>query len=328
MVIDQSLALRFLASMERIRRVEEGIAERYSQGKMRCPTHLSIGQEAAAVAVGLSLSHEDLAISTHRAHAHYLAKGGNLNAMISEIYGKATGCSRGRGGSMHLTDKRAGFVGSTAIVGNSLPIGVGLALALQLKKSRSVSVVFLGDGCTEEGAFYESLNFAIVRNLPVLFVCENNLYSVYSPLRVRQPATRKIYEMVAGLGMSSSIEDGNDVEASFRAVQSALGHIKSGGGPFFIELTTYRWREHCGPNFDNHIGYRSEEEFDSWRQRDPLARYSESLMSRKWISPNELRELREKIDAEISSAFDFAEVSDFPLPEEAFSDLYAAREKE
>ncbi len=328
MVIDQSLALRFLTDMERIRRVEEGIAERYPQGKMRCPTHLSIGQEAAAVAVGVSLAHEDLAISTHRAHAHYLAKGGNLNAMVAEIYGKVTGCSRGRGGSMHLTDKQAGFVGSTAIVGNSLPIGVGLALALQLKKSKSVSVVFLGDGCTEEGAFYESVNFAIVRNLPVLFVCENNLYSVYSPLRVRQPATRKIYEMVAGLGMSSAIEDGNDIEASFKAVQSALGHIRSGGGPFFIELTTYRWREHCGPNFDNHIGYRSEDEFESWKKRDPLARYADTLLSRNWISSGELRELREKVDAEVVAAFDFAEVSDFPSPEEAFSDLYAVRAKE
>jgi pyruvate dehydrogenase E1 component alpha subunit len=228
---------------------------------------------------------------------------------------------------MHLTDKQAGFVGSTAIVGNSLPIGVGLALALQLKKSKSVSVVFLGDGCTEEGAFYESVNFAIVRNLPVLFVCENNLYSVYSPLRVRQPATRKIYEMVAGLGMSSAIEDGNDVEASFKAVQAALGQVRYGGGPFFIELTTYRWREHCGPNFDNHIGYRSEDEFELWKKRDPLARYADTLLSRNWISSGELSALREKVDAEVVAAFDFAEVSDFPSPEEAFSDLYAVRAK-
>ena len=328
MIIDQPLALRLFKNMERIRRVEEAIAERYSQGKMRCPTHLAIGQEAAAVAVGLSLSQSDLAVSTHRAHAHYLAKGGNLNSMIAEIYGKVTGCSKGRGGSMHLTDKLAGFVGSTAIVGNSLPIGVGLALALQLKKSNNVSAIFFGDGCTEEGAFYESVNFAVVRKLPVLFICENNLYSVYSPLRVRQPINREIYKMVAGLGLSSAIEDGNDVEASFKAVQSALGHIRAGEGPFFLELTTYRWREHCGPNYDNNIGYRSEEEFESWKQKDPLLKFSEKLLGRKWLSNAGIMDIRRGIDLEVGSAFDFAEASDFPSPKEAFSDLYAVSSKQ
>ena len=149
MTIDKQLALRLLRSMARIRHIEEGIAQRYPQNKMRCPTHLSIGQEAAAVAVGASLDNADLAISTHRAHAHYLAKGGDVKAMLAEIYGKVTGCCRGRGGSMHLTDPSVGFVGSTAIVGNSIPIGVGLALSLQLKKSRNVCAVYFGDGCVE-----------------------------------------------------------------------------------------------------------------------------------------------------------------------------------
>jgi TPP-dependent pyruvate/acetoin dehydrogenase alpha subunit len=321
--MDQHLALQLLTGMERIRRVEQGIAARYSQGKMRCPTHLSIGQEAAAMAVGRSLDNGDLAISTHRAHAHYLAKGGNLNAMIAEIYGKVTGCCRGRGGSMHLTDAMAGFVGSTAIVGNSLPIGVGLALAQQLKKSNKISAIFFGDGCTEEGVFYESVNFAIVRKLPVLFVCENNLYSVYSPLKVRQPESREIHQMAAALGLPSAVADGNDVEAAFDAVQFALRHIRSGLGPFFIELTTYRWLEHCGPNFDNHIGYRSEEEFKTWAAKDPIATYSKILLSRGWITPAALDEMRLSIDAEVLSAFEFAESSAFPLAEEAFSGLYA-----
>ena len=169
-----------LFQMKRIRHVEEKIAARYHEGKMRCPTHLSIGQEAVASAVGLSLRRDDFAISTHRAHAHYLGKGGNLQAMIAEIYGRATGCSGGRGGSMHLIDLSAGFVGSTAIVGNSIPIGVGLGLSAKLHGTEQISCVFLGDGAIEEGVFYESANFAVVKRLPVLFLCENNFYSVYS----------------------------------------------------------------------------------------------------------------------------------------------------
>lgn len=324
MQVDQRLATLLYSRMQLIRSVEEGIASRYPDGKMRCPTHLSIGQEAAATAVGLSLEQEDLAISTHRAHAHYLAKGGNIQAMLSEIYGKVTGCCRGRGGSMHLQDKSVGFMGSTAIVGNSIPIGVGLAMGLKLKGLKNVCAVFFGDGCTEEGAFYESVNFAVVRNLPVLFVCENNFYSVYSPLRVRQPETRKIYKMVESMGLATSIVDGNDVEASYSAVQAALLHIKSGLGPYFIELTTYRWLEHCGPNFDNHIGYRTIEEFNSWKLMDPIKSYQEKLIGRGWLTPSEINQINHDIDIVIEDAFSFAEASDFPAEGDAYTDLYAA----
>jgi TPP-dependent pyruvate/acetoin dehydrogenase alpha subunit len=306
-----------------VRKAEEGIAQRYSQGKMRCPTHLSIGQEAAAVAVGSALENADLAVSTHRAHAHYLAKGGSLPAMLAEIYGKVTGCCRGRGGSMHLTDTSVGFVGSTAIVGNSLPIGTGLALSLQLKGSRQLSAIFFGDGCVEEGAFYESANFAIVRKLPALFVCENNFYSVYSPLSVRQPEGRVIHEMVRGLGMKTSLVDGNDIESAYAAALEAAHHVRSGKGPFFLELTTYRWREHCGPNFDNDIGYRTEKEFQEWRSRDPIAVHERMLLGRGDLSQSSLEALHKQIDAEVAAAFEFAESSPFPDQVEAFSDEYA-----
>ena len=321
--MDKKLSLRLLRDMLLIRKVEEGIAERYPQGKMRCPTHLSIGQEAAAVAVGAALETGDLAISTHRAHAHYLAKGGRIPPMLAEIYGKVTGCCRGRGGSMHLTDKSVGFVGSTAIVGNSLPIGTGLALSLQLKKSPQIAAIFFGDGCTEEGAFYESTNFAVVRNLPALFVCENNFYSVYSPLSVRQPKDREIYKMVKGLGMTSAVVDGNDIRAAYTATCSAIEHVRSGKGPFFLELTTYRWREHCGPNFDNDIGYRTEAEFQEWKSRDPIACYIEQLVKRGDIDSNELTALQARLDAQVLEAFEFAESSPFPEQSEAFSDEYA-----
>ena len=323
MTITKPTALALWRGMRRIRHVEEEIAARYPEGKMRCPTHLSIGQEAAAMAVGAALKTEDLAVSSHRAHAHYLAKGGDLGAMLAEIYGKVTGCCRGRGGSMHLTDASVGFVGSTAIVGNSIPIGVGLALSLQLKKTKEVSAVFFGDGSVEEGSFYESVNFAAVRNLPVLFICENNFYSVYSPLKVRQPGGRKIFEMVASMGISSAIADGNDVEAAFSKAKDALEYVRSGHGPFFLELTTYRWREHCGPNFDNDIGYRSEEEFSVWHAKDPISAYEELLLTRGWLTPQKITTTLAELTVEIHGAFAYAEDSPFPAPEEAYADEYS-----
>ena len=258
------------ASMLRIRLVEESIANKYSEQKMRCPTHLSIGQEAIAVGVCSNLTNEDQVLSTHRAHAHYLAKGGCLNSMLAEIYGKVTGCSKGMGGSMHLIDKSVGFMGSTAIVGNTIPVAVGSALAMKIQEKKSISCICFGDGATEEGVFYESINFAIIHNLPVLFICENNLYSVYSGLEVRQPKGRKIFEMVRAFGIESIHGDGNNVQQVSDYVDLARGKILSGNGPQFLEFDTYRWREHCGPNYDNDIGYRKEEEFLEWKKKDPL----------------------------------------------------------
>ena len=326
MIYNKEVSLKLLRGMELVRRVEEGIADRYPQGQMRCPTHLSIGQEASAVGVGLALRSTDLAISTHRAHAHYLAKGGDLKAMLAEIYGKLAGCSKGRGGSMHLIDLSVGFVGSTAIVGNSIPIGVGLGLSLQLNKSTDISVIFFGDGSTEEGAFYEAVNFSIVRNLPVLFVCENNLYSVYSPLSVRQPSGRKIYEMVAAMGIATMHADGNDVEKSYQAAQEAINFVRSGKGPYFLELSTYRWREHCGPNYDNDIGYRSEAEFLDWKKRDPVASYAEKLIKNNLLDSIEYLNMQNQIDDQINEAFGFAKNVPYPLSNQAFEGLYAVDE--
>lgn len=323
MSIDKETAAKLLYQMMRIRGIEEEIATRYSQGKMRCPTHLSIGQEAVAVGVGSALLKSDLATSTHRAHAHYLAKGGDAKAMVAEIYGKATGCSRGRGGSMHLTDRANGFIGSTAIVGNTMPIGVGLGLNLQLNNSSAVSAVFFGDGSIEEGVFYESINFAIVRKLPVLFVCENNFYSVYSPMSVRQPADRRIYEMVRALGAETVLLDGNNVEEVFNNTTKVLDYIREGNGPFFMELVTYRWLEHCGPNYDNNIGYRTEEEFLEWKIKDPIFTYQNLLKHRGWIDNTNIEKFTNEIAIEVSSTFEFAENSPYPNSAEAFSGLYA-----
>ncbi len=304
--------------MLRIRMVEEEIANRYSEWKMRCPTHLSIGQEAVAATIGMLLRNDDFAVSTHRSHAHYLGKGGDLKRMIAEIYGKETGCAGGRGGSMHLIDESVGFKGSTAIVGNTIPIGVGLALSIQLSGGDQVSCVYIGDGSTEEGVFYEAVNFAAVRKLPVLFICENNLYSVYSPLSVRQPKNRKIHKMVEALGIESTFGDGNDAMSIYEKSKKKIQQIRETGVPQFMEFSTYRWREHCGPNYDNDIGYRTENEFEAWKKRDPLSLLRNSLE----MDEKEEADLEESIAKEINEAFEFAETSVFPDKETMFNYIY------
>lgn len=316
--------IQLYESMLKIRMVEEEIANRYHEGKMRCPTHLSIGQEAVPAAIGSCVEKSDFAISTHRGHAHYLGKGGNMKSMIAEIYGKVTGCSKGRGGSMHLIDTSVGFMGTSAIVGNSIPVGVGFALSAKTKKTGQLSCVFFGDGATEEGAYYESVNFAVLRKLPVLFICENNFYSVYSPLNVRQPEGRSINKVAEALGLGvMNVIDGNDVDECFLAIQTAVQKIRNNEGPQFLEFTTYRWREHCGANYDNHIGYRTEEEYQEWKQKDPILNYEKKLFSVGALSPETAVSIKEKIAREIADAFDFAEMSLFPEAHEAYIGEYA-----
>jgi len=318
------LARQLLFSMKRIRAVEETIAERYSEQKMRCPTHLSVGQEAVAAGVGAALRRDDLAVSGHRAHAHYLGKGGDLNAMIAEIYGKETGCSRGKGGSMHLIDEAAGFMGSTAIVGGTVPVGVGLAYGMKVKRTDQVSCIFIGEAVAETGVFFEALNFAVLKKLPVLFVCENNLYSVYSPLRVRQPEGRAIHTMVTGFGIAAEAGDGNDVQAVHSAASTAIDAIRKGGGPHFLEFATFRWREHCGPLYDNDIGYRSEAEFQEWKAKDPIPRFERELLAKAEVTAAGIADMERAIAREVDAAFEFADRSPFPPAHDAGAGLYAA----
>ena len=313
--------MRCLSQMLRIRLVEETIAERYSEQEMRCPVHLSVGQEATAVGVCDVLRHDDRVFSSHRSHAHYLAKGGNLNAMMAEIYGKADGCIGGRGGSMHLMDPDAGMMASIPIVASSIPLATGTALSDKFDANGKVTVSFIGDACLEEGVFHESANFARLHNLPVVFVCENNLYSVYTNLAERQP-DRPLTDLPKAHGIPCAHVDGNDIEtvrdATLWAVESAREN-----GPAFLQLDTYRWREHCGPNYDNHIGYRTEEEFESWRSQDPLGRYQRVLGERGVLTDGQFAELEESLQAEVDAAFDFAIASPLPEPPEATAHVYA-----
>jgi len=307
----------------RIRLVEEAIAEKYSEKNMRCPTHLSIGQEAVSAAYGLNVLENDFAISTHRAHAHYLAKGGSLNAMIAEIYGKSSGCSKGKGGSMHLIDRSVNFMGSSAIVGNSIPVGVGIGLSIKLNKTQQISTVFLGDGSTEEGVFFESINFASLKNLPVLFICENNLYSVYSPMSVRQPEHRDNCKIVEAMGIKSKKVNGYDIVESSKVFNLAFKEIRKNSKPQYLEFSTYRWREHCGPNFDNDIGYRTEDEFNRWKSNDPIQFLYQKIISSDKNFKQELDEIKHDIIEEIKQAFLNAENDAPPHQKEAYSEIYA-----
>jgi TPP-dependent pyruvate/acetoin dehydrogenase alpha subunit len=317
-----ALSRSLLEGMKRIRAVEEAIVQRYDQWRMRCPVHLSIGQEAPAAAAGLVLRTTDLAVSGHRAHAHYLAKGGDLRAMIAEIYGKATGCAGGKGGSMHLVDESVGFMGSTAIVGGTVPVGVGLALSLAHAKRQDVGGIFIGEAVLETGVFFEAANFAVLKRLPVLFLCENNLYSVYSPLSVRQPHNRSLTDVATGIGLASSSGDGNDVRACYRLITDAVERARRGEGPQFVELATYRWREHCGPLYDNDIGYRTEAEFEDWRARDPIVRCREALLAEGTIDAAWVAAAESAIAAEVTAAFAFAEGSPFPGADVTLRDVY------
>ncbi len=311
-----------LASLMRIRTVEEKIVELYPEQQMRCPVHLSIGEEAVAAGVCANLNKDDYVLSNHRSHAHYLAKGGNLKMMMAEVYGKATGCSKGKGGSMHLIDLEAGFLGAAPIIGSTIPITVGTAFGTMMRGESHVSVTFFGDAASEEGVLYESLNFASLKKLPVVFVCENNLYSVYSPLSVRQPPGREIFRLAEGHNIPSYQGDGNNIVEVYEMAREAVKHAREGKGPTFLEFKTYRWREHVGPYYDNDLGYRTEKEFLEWRKRCPLETYREKILKEGLITQEEYDRIAQKISAEMDEAVAFAKASPFPVQANLMEDVY------
>tara|TARA_E500000178_G_scaffold267616_1_gene265126 strand:+ start:3095 stop:4060 length:966 start_codon:yes stop_codon:yes gene_type:complete len=305
-----------------IRSVEEKISSEYANQKIRCPVHLSIGQELVPSALSFFLNKNDKAISTHRCHAHYLGKGGSLKKMIAELYGKKTGCAKGKGGSMHLIDKTVGFIGTSAIVAHNIPVGVGIALSLKNKKKRNIVVVYLGDGAVEEGVFFESINFAIIKKLPILFICENNFYSVYSALNVRQPKDRSISKMVEGLSIKSFSCNGYSVKNTFKILKNSTRLVKKGIGPIFVEFKTYRFLEHCGPNNDDELLYRNFREINNWLSKDPIHLLKRTILKEKILSNTELRKVENNIIKKISFAFKFAENSKFPSDKDFSKDIY------
>ena len=309
-------------SMLRIRRIEEALAQRYAEQEMRCPMHLCIGQEAIAVGVSAAIDSDDLMFSNHRAHGHYLAKGGSLQEMVAELHGRKTGCCGGRGGSMHLIDLSVGFMGATPIVGGTVPLAVGAAWASSLQKSRQVTVVFFGDGCFEEGVVHESLNFAALHKLPVIFVCENNDFSVYTRRNERQP-DRPIFELAKAHGMDAFAGNGNDVEEVLNITKLAVDKARSVAGPQFLEFMTYRWREHCGPNFDDNLNYRTIQEIESGMKDCPVEGYKSKLEKVHSSFDSIISVYEQEIQDEIASALAFAFSSEKPTASDAEGKVYA-----
>ena len=319
MVEKNELLERLYRKMVLIRLVEEAIADRYPEQEMRCPVHLSIGQEGAAAGVCAPLQKTDVVISAHRSHAHYLAKGGDLRAMLAELYGKEAGCAKGVGGSMHLLDPDAGVLPCIPIIGSSLATGVGAGLAFKQREEKRVSVVFFGDGAMEEGIFHESANFAALKKLPVIFVCENNLYSVCTPIEMRQPQ-RPLTDLAKAHSMPTIHENGNDAKAVYDSVSSAVDAARQGEGPTFMLLDTYRIREHCGPLYDLELGFRDEAEFETWKERCPLKTHRTLLENEIGWTEADDETLLHDISAEIEAAFKFA--IEAPFPDLAAADMH------
>ena len=306
--------------MLRIRRIEEAIANHYPEQEMRTPVHLCVGQEATPVGMSEHLDARDKVMSGHRSHGHYLAKGGDLRAMLAEIYGRETGCSRGKGGSQHLVDLDSGFLGSAPILASTLSIGVGVAWALKQQGTDGVVIVYFGDAATEEGVFHESVSFAALHNLPVIFVCENNLYSTHSDLSVRQPE-RPISDMSLAYGIPGITCDGNDVLSVSEVADQAVSRGRMGQGPSLLVFNTYRLLEHVGPSSDLELGYRSAEELEIWKAKDPLQKLRLRCLSNVTDWDTVEQRFETEIDKEIVDAFSFARNSPFPNISEMLTDV-------
>lgn len=304
-------------TLYRIRRVEEQIAAIYPSDKLKSPVHLSIGQEAVAAAFCAPLAREDIVFGTYRGHASYLAKGGDLQAMLAEMYGKAAGCTKGKGGSMHLIDTGAGVMGTSAVVGTTIANAVGYAYAVKLRRQGRVVMSFFGDGATEEGVFAESLNFAALKKLPIVFVCENNGYAIHTHQSKRQ-GLADICAKVRAAGVPAERIEGNDVLAMHERATGAVNALREGTltGPAFFECQTYRWKEHVGPNEDFQLGYRSRCEAQPWIENDQLKRIA------ALVSARTREQIEAEVEAEISEAVAFAEASPFPETSELTTDVF------
>lgn len=315
-----------LKTMMVIRAAEERIAESVAQGQTKCPCHLGIGQEAIAVGVSSKLTKTDRVFGTHRAHSQYLAQGGSLYGLFAEVLGKATGCSKGMGGSMHLYDGANGFVGSVPIVAATISLAVGAGLAAQKDRTRDVAVAFFGDGATEEGNFHESLNFAALYKIPVLFVCENNLFSSHLHISLRQPSN-SVARFAAASNVSYEVVDGNDVLAVAGATERLLDSSRKGVGPGFLEAVTYRWRGHVGHREDIDVGVKRDSDLVAWKRRDPVRRLAEGLKVAGHLKDSEILSLQEEINRLVSTEWKRAEEAPYPNPDALIDLVYSAPAK-
>lgn len=319
--------LKLYTDMVKIRLFEEKVAELLQKKVIiKCPVHLYTGQEAVAVGACAHLRREDYVFSTHRSHGHFLAKGGDLKTLMAELYCKESGCSRGRGGSMHLASADTGLPGSSAIVGGTIPIAAGAAMAFKIQKSRNISVAFFGDGAANEGVFYESLNIATLMKLPIVFICENNLFSTHMPVSSCLADTR-IYKKAEAAGLPGIRIDGNDVTEVFRITRQAATAARNGKGPTLIECMTYRWRGHVGPDYDTDKGLRSKKELQQWMEQCPIKALEKTLFEQSFISETEKNEIYKGIGEEIKEAINFAEEAPYPDQSKLMANVFKSEER-
>ena len=317
---DPKTLARLYRSMLLIRRAEEHVCEVYPTDAVKSPVHLSIGQESVAAGICDALAPDDLVSNSYRCHATYIAKGGDLKGFMAELYGKSGGCAGGKAGSMHLIDMPRGVMGASAVVGTTIPIAAGYALALQREAKKTgrqrVVVSVFGDGATEEGCFAETMNFAAIHRLPVLFICENNGLAIHSKVE-RRWATDRLCERVGTYGIPTRKIDDADVFAIRSAVEKAVADIRAGIGPAFMECKTYRWLEHVGPTDDHNQGYRDLKEYERWKQNDQIARLEKML-------GKDAAAIKAKVEAELDEAISFAKASPYPDSSQLMAGVYVA----
>ncbi len=322
MTINDQTALQLFQTMLFIRLFEEKIISYYPEQEMKTPVHLCIGQEAIPAGVCAHLQAPDTIFSTHRNHGHCLAKGMDVKKLLAEFYGKQTGCCGGRGGSMHPADPTCGILGTSAIVGGSIPLAVGAAWASSMQGTTDVSVAFFGDGASEEGTFHESLNFAALKKIPVIFLCENNSYATASHCSSRQPQNVSISDKAHGYGLPGFQIDGNDVLEVYRVAGEAVTRARKGQGPTLIEAATFRWMAHVGPVDDTKTGHRPAPELASWKKKCPVQQFQQLLLDKKLITNDQLEQLRHNIDLELEAAVSAAKQALPPTKEDLLNYVY------
>lgn len=319
--IPTEILLELYKKMLLIRRFEEKIVEVYPVQDMKTPVHLYIGEEAIAAGVCMNLTQADYIFTNHRSHGHCLAKGVEPKVLYAEFYGRITGCCKGKGGSMHPAAPEYGILGASAIVAGGMPLAVGTALASRMKRDEKVSVAFFGDGAADEGSFHESLNFAALKSLPVVFVCENNLYATNSHQSVRH-ADPNIAKKADSYGFPGFQIDGNNVLEVYTTARNALQRARSGAGPTLIECRTYRWKGHVGPETDYQKGCRPKQELEEWMTKCPITRYEQLLTAHEILTDAVRQTMLHAIDTQLASALTFAKESPFPKKEDLFDDVY------
>lgn len=317
-VLDEKIAEEIYRIMVKIRRFDETIIQLYADGEIPGFMHLYIGEEAIAAGICAALRKSDYITSTHRGHGHCIAKGGRLDYMMAELFGRKTGYCKGKGGSMHIADLDIGILGANGIVGGGIPIAVGAGVGIQYKNDNDVVVCFFGDGATNGGLFHEACNLASAWDLPVIFVCENNQYAQTTPQTEHQKI-HDVAERALAYNMKSVIIDGNDVIKVYETSLEAVKKAREGGGPTFIECKTYRWRGHWEGDPQP---YRTQDEVEEWKLKCPLIRFRKYLIENKVERKQDLERVDKEIEDELQKAIEFARISPFPDPREALEDVY------